>query len=248
MPAANSVGITIEFPFTTAGSFDFAIAAAQKFPSFAQYGKDKKAIYRVHFFEDEIEKSRELLEQLKGWRKRTVYLNGEKVPWDNVFGYSWCYNQKLASFKPEHYCFGNDNSWELNLWGCIRANLPLNENSELWSSGQCLNTSGDWEFDKDRIRHLLGNNLHTLKFCPALNVNHIEEVISCFPQGVNPNKDIDWKFVRSYRESGLNLLPVKVEKFGYESIDYMKGVAPNGGSFIEKIPKQLSRKLPDFIK
>ena len=99
-------GITVEFPFSTAQSFDFAVEAAKKLESFMIFGEDKKAIYRVTVVEDAIERLEELLENLKGWRKRTVYVNGEKVQWDNVFQYNWCYSRKKSSYKPELYCFG----------------------------------------------------------------------------------------------------------------------------------------------
>ncbi|MES2372473.1 MAG: zinc ribbon domain-containing protein [Bacteroidota bacterium] len=82
LPEPSKNGITIEFPFTTAQSFDFALLEAKKFDTFEQFGTEKKAIYRITFSSDELYKAKELLEQLKGWRKRTVYDNGDKVQWD----------------------------------------------------------------------------------------------------------------------------------------------------------------------
>jgi len=33
-----------------------------------------------------------------------VYVDGQKVPWQNVFGFERCYLSKTASYKPEYYC------------------------------------------------------------------------------------------------------------------------------------------------
>lgn len=108
------VGITIEFPYSTAQSFDFAVDAARKYPTFKQFGQDKKAIYRVILQPDEMDTASDLLENLKGWRKRTVYVEGEKVTWESVFSFSWCYEKKKASFKPDFYCFGFENEYQFN--------------------------------------------------------------------------------------------------------------------------------------
>jgi len=44
-------GITIEFPFSTAQSFDFAVESAKRFESFRMFGDGRKAIHRVTFDE-----------------------------------------------------------------------------------------------------------------------------------------------------------------------------------------------------
>ena len=40
-------GVTIEFPFSTSASFDFAVESARALPGFRQFGEAKKALYRV---------------------------------------------------------------------------------------------------------------------------------------------------------------------------------------------------------
>lgn len=121
-PPSN--GITIEFPYSSAQSFDFALECAKQFPTFRQYGEDKKAIYRVTFDHQDMASALELVEHLKGWRRRVVYVDGEKVTWDSVFSFAWCYERRRASFKPEFYCFGYENEYELNL-GMYSGTLAL---------------------------------------------------------------------------------------------------------------------------
>ncbi len=246
LPIPSATGITIEFPYTSAQSFEFAVKEASKFETFEQFGESKKAIYRVTINENELYKAKELLDQLKGWRKRTVYVNGEKVTWDSVFSFAWCYEKKLSSFKPEYYCFGYENEWDFNLWGCMRAFMPFTCNSQWLTYGKWLNNNGDWQFDKERIKHELIKNLHDFRFCPALDHEMIKEMVEALPDFVNPNKNSNWKFIETYSmEAGV--LKLSINKYGFQNEVYYKGVCPNGKGFIEEIKNKLSKKLPDFI-
>lgn len=161
--------ITIEFPFSTSQTFDFAVSEAAKHPSFKQFGEGKKAVYRVTYERSDLIAATELLEYLKGWRRRVVYVGEQKVPWDSVFGFLWCFQRKQGCFKPEYYCFGYENEWEFNIWGCIQARLPFKEGAEWFCWGRFINDQGDWQFNKERICHEIQKNLHPYRFCPALD-------------------------------------------------------------------------------
>ena len=169
VPEPSSNGITIEFPFTSSQSFEFAVKEAKLFDTFEQFGENKKAIFRVSLNENELYKAKELLIQLKGWRKRVVYVNGEKVLWDSVFDFTSCYERKLSSYKPEYYCFRYENEWDFNIWGCMKAMMPFVSHSQWFTFGKWINNDGDWEFDKERIKHELAKNLYSHWFCPVLN-------------------------------------------------------------------------------
>jgi RNA polymerase subunit RPABC4/transcription elongation factor Spt4 len=240
-------GITVEFKYSTSQTFDFAIEEAKKFSSYQQIGEDKKAIYRVNVPEDEIESLEPLLENLKGWRNRKVYHNGEKVLWDSLFSYQWCYDQRKASYKPDLYCFGYENDYEYNLWGCIQTRLSFNDHSELFTYGKWLNTNGDWTFDKDRISHVLEKKLYPYRFCPAMNLELVKDVLLAFPEKVNPTKDKDWKFVKNYHsQDGLKI--TEKSSFGYIDEYYANGAAPvSMNKFLEQIAKRMTRKLPSGI-
>lgn len=239
----HSEGITVEFPYSSSQSYDFAVAEAEKFNTYKKFGEDKKVLHRVNVHEDEIETLDNLLEALKGWRSRKVYYKGEHKTWDTVFSHSWCYNAKKESFKPELYCFGYDEEYSFNLWGCKQINLSFIEHSQLYSYGKWLNKNGDWEFDRERIRHELQKQAYKYRFCPAIDLSLIEEVLNAFPEKVNPYKDKGWEFERNYN-SDEGLL-VKVKEYGYEDTVYMNGVQPKNKEVITKlIAKKLKRKLP----
>jgi hypothetical protein len=241
-------GITIEFPFSTAQSFDFAVEAARKFATFKQYGRDKKALYRITIQPNEMDLLTDLLEHMKGWRKRTVYVNGEKLTWDSVFAFGWCYEKKKASFKPEFYCFGYENEWQFNAWGCIQGNLPFTENAQWFCWGHWLNNKGDWKFDKERIGHELQKTLYRFRFCPALRPELIQDVLNALPDVVNPSKDKNWKFVERWGDEHLPGLVVTLNRFGYKEDVVMKGVAPNGPGVIKEMAKRMRFSLPQFSK
>lgn len=239
-----SAGITIEFPYSTAQSFDFAVKAAMEIPTFRQFGEGKKAIYRATFNPDDLDASAELVENLKGWRKRIVYVNGEKSPWDSVFSYSWCYRQKSGSFKPDFYCFGYENDYDFNIWGCIQARMPFVADADWFCYGKWLNKKGDWEFDKDRIQHELQKNLFHYRFCPALQTELVEDVLQALPSVVNPSKNKSWQFIEDWGGSGAAVLVVTTTRHGYKDQVKMKGVGPKNAKAVADVRKSMKLKLP----
>ena len=248
IPEPPITGITIEFPYSSAQSFDFALIEAKKFDTFEQFGKDKKAIYRINVFEADLYMTKELLENLKGWRKRTVYYNGQKAQWDSMFSFLGCYEDKLASFKPEYYCFGYENEYDFNIWGCMRANMPFVEHANWFTFGKWLNNKGDWVFDKERIRHELSKSIHYCRFCPAIQLDLIQDVINTLPKVINPLTNKNWKFKETYNKDGTNLLKTTTNSFGFEQTIYYNGVVPNGKLFLNDIAENIRKKLPEFIK
>jgi len=240
-------GITIEFNYSTSQSFDFALAEARKFESFVQFGEGKKSTYRVNIPNDQVDQLDDLIEHMKGWRNRRVYENGEKIPWDSVFSFKWCFDQRKASYKPDFYCFGYENNYNFNLWGCIQTRLSFTENSELFTYGKWANDKGDWQFDKERIKHELEKTIFQYRFCPAMNLDLIEDVIEAFPITVNPSKDKKWTFVQNWGSNeGLKVI---VNDYGYKEEVYMNGAIPkNMKDFTSEISKKIKRKLPTGFK
>ena len=244
IPPVADTGITMEFRYSTSQSFEFAVAHAQKHTSFSQTGEGKKALYRVTYDSSDLESATDLAEYLKGWRNRAVYIDGEKVPWKSVFGYLWCYRNKQASYKPEFYCFGYENEWQFNIFGCIQCGLPFTENAEWFCWGRFVGRGGDWQFDKQRMRHELEKNLHAYRFCPTLDSTRVLDVLSAFPEKANPQKDKSWRFVESWGDEAGSGLVVKVERFGYAEKVTMKGVSPKGRGALKGISKRLKFPLP----
>ena len=220
IPPPPSNGITIEFAYSTSTSFEFAVTEAQKAQRFTSYGEGRKALYRATYSQTELTNAIDLIEFVRGWRRHAVYVDGDKVPWDSVFKFIWCYRQKAESFKPNYYCFGYENNWQVNPWGCIQSEVPFTEHADWTKWGKWLNKKGDWQFDKGRIKHALEKNLYQYRFCPALNLDLVERAFEAFPEVVNPKKDKDWKFVEDWGESESGLVVVTTS-YGYKQEVYM---------------------------
>lgn len=238
-------GITIEFGYSSSQSFEFAVKSASKFETYLKFGDGKKSFYRVTVSQENIASLSELIENLKGWRNRKVYLDGEKVLWDSIFNYNWCYNKRNKSYKPELYCFSYE--YGISIWGCIQTRLHFEEHSDLFTFGKWINKEGDWQFDKEQIRHHIENDLHEYRFCPAMKTGFLIELIEAFPSIVNPNKDKNWKFVEDY-DGDEDSLPVVKKEYGEEETVYMKCVAPKKKkAILKEINDKLKIKFPDKI-
>jgi hypothetical protein len=214
LPPPPITGITIEFPHNTAQTLESAIEEAKKIGSFDQFGTGKKAIYRISFPDDQVYKALTLVEHMRGWRKRIVYANGEKVAWDSVFDFVYCYERKLSSIKPEYYCFGYESEYDFNLWGCKETYFSFREGSQLFTFGKWLNKDGDWQFDKKMIKQELAKKLYALRYCPAMNPSLIQEVIDAFPSVVNPKTNKNWKFVEAHFAGDGDTIPVMIKQEG----------------------------------
>lgn len=239
-----SSGITIEFPYSSSLSFYFAVEEAKKHPAFRQFGEGKKVIYRVTYNHNEMEAAAKLAEYLKGWRSVVVYLDGSKTTWDSVISFAWCFKKRQASYKPEYYCYGFENKWQHNIWGCINSQLNFREHDEWFCWGEFIDDRGTWRFDKNRIRRELERNLYPYRFCPAFDEDKLKAVLDAFPIEVDPTKDKNWKFIESCGDdSGPGLLML-VKRDGFNKKVMMKGVCPDGYGAIRDIAKKLTFKIP----
>lgn len=234
-------GITIEFPYSSAQSFPFALAEAQKFSTFKQYGEEKKAIYRITVAPSEIESTLELVEHLKGWRRRTVYVDGNREVWDSIFSFTYCYTRKRSCYRPELYCHGFEEGSEYNAWGCIHACMPFTEYARWFCWGSWVSNRGDWKFDKERIRFELQRALFQFRFCPSLNLQLIENVLNALPETVNPYTDSNWRFAEHWQGENVPGLLVTIQRFGYPEQIEAKGVCPNGPGALNELIKKIKK-------
>jgi len=243
-PHARS-GITLEFGYSSSSNFDLAVEMARGFATFKKYNEGRKAIHRVDISPEEIAETTELADYIGGWKSSRVYMDGEKVTWKSIYGFSWCYGERESSYRPEHYCFGYEESHKFNLWGCVQARMPFTDYSGWLTYGRWVDNDGTWEFDKDRIRHKLQQKLYEYRFCPAFNEELVEDVLNTIPKTVNPRRSKDWKFLEDWSgdESSGGLVVVTVDH-GYEEKTVMKGVKPTRQA-IKHMIKQLKLRLPD---
>lgn len=239
--------ITIEFNFSTAQTFGLAIEEARRISTFQQIGNGKKALFRLSVDNNEIELLNPILRQLKGWKNRKVYIKGIPVLWETVFSYFLCNEKHKSDYKPDLYCFGYQNMFDYNIWGCIHTGLKFSSNATIFTLGKWINQDGDFEFDKNKIIEVLEQNLYPYRFCPSLNWELIKEIVKAFPEKVNPHQDYEWTFVRSW--DGKKGLKVRENFQGYQSEYWAIGAEPtNLHTFYEELSQKVKDKLPkEFI-
>lgn len=228
-------GWAIEFCESTSSNFTQALALAQASPTFAACVKAKKNWYLAGWPEDQFESCTNLALMLGPIRNRKLYQDGKELIWDDVFGFSWCANQRANAYQPSEYCFGRGDN-RLNLWGCKQARLDWAEWGDWYSFGS-FKKSGilvgqvAWVFDKDRIRHDIMTNIQRFRYCPHLRMNLIDAVIEALPTEIVVTKNSPWKYKTIYEETPGSIKVVEHERsdgVDYKTEYFANGVLPRG--------------------
>ncbi|TVO59027.1 zinc-ribbon domain-containing protein [Denitromonas halophila] len=226
-------GIAVEFAESTASGFIDAVRKAKTAPENAESVKGGKTWYMAAWPKNQIAEAAKLVEDLKGMRNRKVWVDGKESRWDEVFGFTWCNDQRGSAYRPLEYCFGVDEK-RLNIWGCKNARMDWSGWAEWFSYGNFkkngfLKAGHIFVFDKKRIRHELETNLYRVRFCPHLNFRLIDAVLVNLPDEVEATVKGDWTYKRDYEESpGSIRVKEKIVGNGYTHTDeyYASGVTP----------------------
>lgn len=230
-------GITIEFAESTASGFSDAVLKAKQAPKTATCIKNKKTWYLASWPLNEINEAVSLVEDLKGMRNRKVWLDGKESRWDEIFGFTWCSQQRNSAYRPVEHCFGIEEK-KLNIWGCKQSGMN-------WTSWERWFSYGDFSdfnsrtneatfiFNKNRIRHELETNLYRIRLCPHLNFKLIETILEIFPTEVkvSTTKKTEWKFKQDYEQTQGAIFIKEVTTdgaFSYTREYYSSGIVPNG--------------------
>lgn len=228
-----NTGIAIEFAESTASGFIDAVRKTKVAPDNADCVKGKKTWYMAAWPKEQISDAVKLVEDLKGMRNRKVWVDAKEARWDEVFGFTWCSQQRNSAYSPLEYCFGIDEK-RLNIWGCKNARMDWSTWCEWFSYGSfqkigLLKTDYVFVFDKKRIRHELETNLYKFRYCPYLNFKLVEAVLKNLPDQVEVKPKGDWTYKRDYEETpGSIKIREKTVEDGYSFTDeyYTSGVAP----------------------
>jgi hypothetical protein len=235
-----SIGITVQFAESTAGSFAEVLSIAQGNPHFESKLRGKKSWYSVHFPSGEIKEVLPLALALSGLRNRRLYINGNECSWNDVFGFVWCESMRGKSYRPETYCFGRDEN-RVNPWGCKLARMEWSEWASWFSYGQWEKVADNeviWRFDKERIRHEVYANTSAFRFCPHLRFDLIEAFVRLIPDVVSPESDPSWKYNQNYEQTPGALKVLERSGSGVLSITneyWSDGVRPKGLSVLEDL-------------
>ena len=247
-----SAGIAIEFAESTASGFVDAVRKAKAAPEHAECVKGKKTWYMAAWPQEAISEAAKLVADLKGMRNRKVWVDGKESKWDDVFGFTWCSDQRNSAYRPLEYCFGVDDK-RLNFWGCKNAKMDWVSWADWFSYGSfkksgLLKSNAVFVFDKKRIRHELETNLYQFRFCPHIDFSLVEAVVELIPDEVEVKPKGQWAYKQDYQESpGCIKVKENVVEDGYTYTNefYSSGVVPNspelGLKILQKALKSCGR-------
>ena len=238
-------GFAIEFCESTAGGFPAAVDVAKNAPTFSTATRNKKSWYLASWPEHSFPAVSKLAQRLSGIRNRRCYHNGAEIPWDQLFGFTWCAQTREAAYRPVEFCFGKDDN-RVNPWGCKQTRMDWTEWAGWFSYGQfksagILKQRYIWVFDKARIHHEVSTNLHRFRFCPHLRSTLIEAVLRALPDEVEVTRESAWKFSQNFEEKPGSIKVVEVERSGgfeYKREYFADGVRPKGLGILEEVLKR----------
>lgn len=239
-------GYAIEFCESTAAGFPSALDLAKATGTMQTATKNKKTWYLVAFATDRFPDMLPLASALAGMRNRKVHSEGTELPWDQVFGFIWCANQRAAAYRPIEYCFGKEEN-RFNPWGCKQAGMEWTDWSQWFSYGRwqkeglLLSSRYVFVFDKERMRHELATSLFRFRTCPHLRTQLVEAVLKHLPDKVEVKPNGPWKHSRAYEAlPGAIKVSEREESGGvtFTSEYYSDGVRPRGYGVLGDILKK----------
>lgn len=197
-------GIAIKFADSTAASFSKALGIAKATPGYQTCQNGKKCWHLAVFPSGQLPDAMPLAAALSSVRNKSLYMDGQEMPWNEVFGFTWCASQRAMAYRPAEYCFGKDEN-RLNLWGCKQAGLDWTEWADWfcygkWEKAGVINQKLQWRFNKDRILHEVQTKMYRCRFCPYVKMELVEAVIQNFPDTVIPDTDRGWEYHQQYEE------------------------------------------------
>jgi hypothetical protein len=238
-------GYAIEFCESTASGFGTALELAKATGTMQTATKNKKTWYLASFPRNQFADMVPLASALSGMRNRRVYLDGQELAWDEVFGFIWCASQRATAYRPIEYCFGKDEN-RINPWGCKQARMEWADWAQWFSYGRWqkvgfLRSGYVFVFDKERIRHELATNLYRYRFCPYMRMQLAEAVLRHFPDQVEVTPDGNWRYSRAYETLPGAIRVIEREGSGdfvYTNEYYADGIRPKGYAVLAEILKK----------
>jgi hypothetical protein len=236
-------GYAIEFCESTAVSFPDALKQAKDSPTFASLVRSKKVWYCATWRKDKFEAAYKVAQHLGGVRNKKAYLDGHVIPWEDLFGFISCAEERSASYRPTEFCFGKDEN-RLNPWGCKLSQMDWTAWSRWFSYGKfvrsgVLTSKYVWVFDKERIKHELMANLRRSRYCPFIRLRLLDAVLHFLPEQVDAASDKNWEYSRIYEEvpGAIKIVEAKKDEWGdTERNEYFAdGVRPKGLGILQDL-------------
>jgi hypothetical protein len=205
--------VTIQFGRSPSASYPAAVALAQAAPTYGEVGDAKAVIHRATYWLADLPQARELLGMVSGWKSTAILLNDQPYPPRRVMPALNCYMERLRSYRPEKYCFGQDdaNEYNDNELGGRHCRLDPSAWDGLKGYGK-FTTGRVFHVDKGMVLHEVSRNLEAYALCPALRMAEVLQRVSAIPDVIDPKNDPDWEYVTEWNDSGTREIKVAVRK------------------------------------
>lgn len=242
-------GIAIEFAESTAASFPAALEIANTAPIHQTCLRNRKTWYLAAWPDGTVKDTIPIANILNSLQNKGVLICGQKLAWEDVFGFLWCAQRRQEAYRPADYCMGLDGDVSApNPWGCIMARMDWSEWADWFAYGQWEPEGKKyiWRFDKTHILHNVQTALHKFAYCPFLSPGLPEAFLSVLPDTVDPFHDSDWTYREvSPQTPGAMHLTIHKNEDGWSYTDeaYVLGVSPKTPNLLATFLKRARKKL-----
>lgn len=212
IPATQSqvANVDISFGESSSANFNKAVEICKRIPSYSVSGEGKQSQHKITLPITEVDLVINIFDLVGSWKSSKMLINGHTATKKDLTYYGvGCYRNRQKAYKLEQFCFG-ESEYELNIWGCKRLNMPINEYGGRWLDYGEFDKSGVWHFDKARIKHELELELKENELCPVLNKKRVLETLDKLPNSINPKNDSNWSYRTNYEEVDGNYKEVAV--------------------------------------
>ncbi|CAN5473091.1 MAG: AAA family ATPase [Actinomycetota bacterium] len=203
------MNLRLTFPLASNGPLGKAASAASSHPSYEVDASGGNVSLSLELPKD-WRSADELSLLLRGEKRASFLVNGEDVPYDELFGGLRCFFRKQRSGKAAKDWCTPRNIEDRQLFPCrqirVYDNDHLTENS--WYSFGEMGEGGVFEVDKEKITERVLSDLGPCVRCPILDLDATAELVARLPEKIDPGRDDAWK----YRENGSEVEDWKITR------------------------------------
>ncbi|HYF94468.1 MAG TPA: exonuclease domain-containing protein [Symbiobacteriaceae bacterium] len=236
--------LTVQFGRSTSAKYLEALELAKKAPTFDEVGEGKNVLHRATYWLTDISSARDLLTMVSSWKTTSVLVDGEVYPISKVMSVMHCFGERARSYRPDRYCFGQDDASDYNDndFGCRQCRINLAGWEGLKGYGT-MNRTGAFQVNKGHIIHEISRSLEAYQLCPALQLDDVLRRVEAIPDVINPKTHKDWEYVTDWQDGKDVAVAVRRKKTNNGN-EYVVGRESQSSRTITVEVKPASKKKP----
>lgn len=189
----------LTFGYSSSPSYEKAVEICKKIPTYKIQGDGKNIVHEVTIPTTEILLIVNLWEIISNWKTSKMLINGKIcTKKDLAYNGIGCYRNCLNAVDKDKFCYGKQNNWEFNIWGCKKLQMPMFAYGDSWLTYGRFDKNGFWYFDKLKIKEELEERIKDIELCPILNTKRIYDALNLLPEKIDPRFDPNFEYLRRY--------------------------------------------------